>query len=148
METLYNKYKDIFEKSLKETKTKISQKIKKQKNFKILIKHAENNLFSQKKKPSLKECEDAAIKYIIYKVAEDEALIYRDFSNCVKSAFSYPAMGHGKYLTHQAIPPLESCISLYTSSKGVKAQPWQGIGKKEKNNRIIILTKNNLKKYA
>ena len=139
---LYDEFSLEFEPKLAEVNERLAGILPIESSFGTLLEHAMGNVYLDEKDMTERDalCRKAAIDYVVFKVAEDEARIYRGFSQSVKSAFAYPAMGHARYVEGELVPPRDSHISLYTTSKGVIVQPWQAIGVSE-GGRVICLTK-------
>ena len=86
--TLYKKYSADFEKHLSEAKKNIEKDIYNQPDFEKLILNARKNIFRgdlEFKEEILERSREAAKDYIIYRVAEEEAKIFRDFDDCIRS---------------------------------------------------------------
>lgn len=144
---LYDRYSAELEPKIAEVRERLALILPSEPFFNTLVLHARSNVYLKGADSSEHDelCRNAAIDYIIFKVAEDEANIYRDYSQSVKSAFCYPAMGHARYVRGELIPPRDCNLSFYTTRQGDKVQPWQAIGAVI-DCRVVCMTKKRIEK--
>lgn len=146
---LYEKYSIDFDKCLAEAKEKIEKDIYNQSDFEKLTLNARKNVFGKDFKSEneiLERSRDAAKDYIIYRVAEEEAEIFRDFNDCVRSFFIKYIPFYKRYIKdiNKTKPRLDCSLVFFTGKKGNITQPWQAIGKKDEN-EVLFLSQNRLK---
>lgn len=145
---LYEKYFIDLDRHLTEAKEKIEKDIYNQPDFEKLTLNARKNVFGKDLKSEdeiLERSKDAAKDYIIYRVAEEEAKIFRDFDDCIRSFFIKYAPFYKRYIKNinETTPNLDCSLIFYTGKKGNITQPWQAIGKKEED-EIMFLSQNRL----
>jgi len=147
--TLYKKYSVDFEKNLLEARKNIEKDISNQPDFEKLIFNARKNVFGsdlESENKILERSHDAAKNYIIYRVAEEEAKIFRDFDDCIRSFFIKYIPFYKRYIKdiNETKPSLDCSLVFYTGKKGNITQPWQAIGKR-KEDEVLFLGQNRLK---
>ncbi|MBU1730079.1 hypothetical protein KJ557_00775, partial [Patescibacteria group bacterium] len=146
---LYEKYSIDFDKRLAEAKEKIEKDIYNQPDFEKLTLNARKNVFGKDLKSEdeiLERSRDAAKDYIIYRVAEEEAEIFRDFNDCIRSFFIKYIPFYKRYIKdiNKTKPRLDCSLVFFTGKKGNITQPWQAVGKKD-GDEILFLSQNRLK---
>ena len=146
---LYEKYSIDFDKRLAEVKEKIEKDIYNQPDFEKLTLNARKNVFGKDLKSEdeiLERSRDAAKDYIIYRVAEEEAEIFRDFNDCIRSFFIKYIPFYKRYIKdiNKTKPRLDCSLVFFTGKKGNITQPWQAVGKKD-GDEILFLSQNRLK---
>ncbi|NUN10292.1 MAG: hypothetical protein HUU54_14050 [Ignavibacteriaceae bacterium] len=78
-------------------------------------------------------CKKAAKSYIIYRVAEENAIIYRNYSDHIRCSFIRYSTFFAFYKHYIAgvdelKPSLEGVLHFYSGGKGNITQPWQFMG--------------------
>ncbi len=150
--TLYQKYAEDFNFSLQNAKKKIGDEIYSKPGFDHLVANARKNItvadLNSEEEIDLRSFE-AAKDYIIYRVAEEEAKIFRDFADSIRFSFIRFSPFYSVYkdylpLIEEIRPGLNCVLHLYTGSKGNITQPWQAIGKIVEN-QIFFLSQQRLK---
>lgn len=146
---LYEKYSIDFNKRLAEAKEKIEKDIYIQLDFEKLVSNARKNVFGKDLKSEdeiLERSGGAAKDYIIYRVAEEEAEIFRDFNDCIRSFFIKYIPFYRRYIRNinETKPSLDCFLVFYTGKKGNITQPWQAVGEKN-GNEVLFLSQNRLK---
>lgn len=146
---LYEKYSIDFDKRLAEAKEKIEKDIYNQPDFEKLTLNARKNVFGKDLKSEdeiLERSRDAAKDYIIYRVAEEEAEIFRDFNDCIRSFFIKYIPFYKRYIKdiNKTKPRLDCSLVFFTGKKGNITQPWQAVGKKD-GDEVLFLSQNRLK---
>ncbi|MBU2234002.1 radical SAM protein [Patescibacteria group bacterium] len=146
---LYEKYSIDFDKRLAEAKEKIEKDIYNQPDFEKLTLNARKNVFGKDLKSEdeiLERSRDAAKDYIIYRVAEEEAEIFRDFNDCIRSFFIKYIPFYKGYIkdVNKTKPRLDCSLVFFTGKKGNITQPWQAVGKKD-GDEVLFLSQNRLK---
>ena len=146
---LYEKYSIDFNKCLAEAKEKIEKDIYYQPDFEKLTLNARKNVFGKDLKSEdeiLERSRDAAKDYIIYRVAEEEAEIFRDFNDCIRSFFIKYIPFYKRYIKdiNKTKPRLDCSLVFFTGKKGNITQPWQAVGKKD-GDEVLFLSQNRLK---
>ena len=149
LSNLYKKYFEDFEKKLQEVKKRISNVVEKNPDFEKLIINARKNLFVRDLKTERKikkQSIDSAKNYLIYRVAEEEANIFREFKNCIRSYFIRYIPFYKQYIKdiNQTMPHLDCSLVFFTGGKGNITQPWQAIGKRE-GKKVLFLSQERLK---
>jgi len=151
--TLYQKSKR-FRQKLDEVEKRIKKDLDRDHNLERLTINARKNIFtddltneSEIKTRAL----NSAKNYIIYRVAEEEAQIFIEFENCIRSSFIRYKSFYQKYIKNinQTKPHLNCYLNFFTSKKGNITQPWQAIAKRNKK-EIIFLSQErikNIKRY-
>ena len=147
--TLYKKYSVDFEKHLSEARETIEKDIYNQPDFEKLVLNARKNVFGSDLKSEdkiLERSKESAKDYIIYRVAEEEAKIFRDFDDCIRSFFIKYIPFYKRYIkdVNKTKPRLDCSLVFYTGIKGNITQPWQAMGKKD-GNEVLFLSQNRLK---
>ncbi len=146
--TLYQNSKNFREK-LNEIDKRIREDIDKNNNFEKLIINARKNIFIKDlvDEEEIKiRCFNSAKNYIIYRVAEEEAQIFGEFDDCIRSFFIRYKSFYQKYIKdiNQTRPHLNCFLSFFTGRKGNITQPWQAIGKKD-DKEVVFLSQERLK---
>ncbi len=147
--TLYEKYSVDFKKHLSEARENIEKDIYNQSDFEKLIFNARKNVFGKDLESNdeiLERSKKAARDYIIYRVAEEEAKIFREFDDCIRSFFIKYIPFYKRYIKNisETKPRLDCSLVFYTGRKGNITQPWQATGKKE-GDEILFLSQDRLK---
>ena len=147
---LYKKYHYDFEKTLKKVKDRISGEIENHENFEKLAVNARKNIFTNdlKNKKEIKiRSVNSARNYIIYRIAEEESQIFKEFKNCIRSFSIKYIPFYKQYIKNinQTIPRLDCSLVFFTGKKGNITQPWQAIGRKN-GEEIIFLSQKRLGK--
>lgn len=154
---LYRQYAADFDDCLLTTNARISNAIYDDPNFDILLRNASKNLFGANQMSAgelLQKSAEAARTYIVYRVAEEQAGIYRDFENYIRCSFIRFSPFYHFYrqfiLDIDLIqPPLKGVLHFYTGGKGNITQPWQacGISKSINNDRVVFLSQTRRNQY-
>jgi len=114
-----------------------------------LAKNARKNISKDKLRESNFDllCQKAAKDYVIYRVAEEEAGIFRDFEGCIRAFFIRYASFYRQYISDldKTKPHLDCSLVFFTGCPGNVTQPWQAIGKKE-GEKVLFLSQEKLKK--
>lgn len=146
---LYEKYNTDFNKCLIKVKERIEKDIFHQPDFGKLTHNARKNIYKKDLKSEneiLQRSKSSAKDYIIYRVAEEEAEIFRDFDDCIRSFFIKYIPFYKVYIKDitKTKPRLDCSLTFYTGNKGNITQPWQALGKKD-GEKILFLSQNRLK---
>lgn len=146
---LYEQYFEDFQSKLKEVRGRISSQLPKEEGFEKLVANARKNIdkkLSKNENEIQNKCILAAKEYVIHRVAEEEARIFRDYSECIRGFFIKYIPFYKKYLINieQTTPNLDCSLVFFTGSKGNVTQPWQSIGKEE-DGKIKFLSQGRLK---
>jgi len=141
---LYEKYHIDFNRCLIEVKERIEKDIYHQSDFEKLTHNARKNIYGKDLKSEnevLQRSKNSARDYIIYRVAEEEAEIFRDFDDCIRSFFIKYIPFYKKYIRDITTtkPRLDCSLTFYTGNKGNITQPWQALGKKD-GEKILFLS--------
>lgn len=142
--SLYNKYHIEFNNKINGVRKRISEDIEKQPGFEKLVANAGKNIFitteNQDNKDIKKQSIKSAKEYVIYRVAEEEVQIFRDFDDCIRSFFIKYIPFYKQFIADINLtkPDLECSLVLYTGGKGNVSQPWQSVGIIE-NNKVKFL---------
>lgn len=145
---LYEKYHIDLNRCLMEVKERIGKDICNQPDFEKLSLNAGKNIYKNDLKSEdeiLQRSRDSAKDYIIYRVAEEEALIFRDFDDCIRSFYIKYIPFYKKYIEDitKTKPRLDCSLTFYTGNKGNITQPWQALGKKD-GEKVLFLSQNRL----
>ncbi len=146
--TLYQKSKN-FRQKLDEVERRIKKDLDEVENIEKLIKNARKNIFTDdltSEREIRKRVFNSAKNYIIYRVAEEEAQIFIEFKDCIRSSFIRYKRFYQKYIKDidQTKPNLNCYLNFFTSKKGNITQPWQAIAEKNKK-EIIFLSQERIK---
>ncbi len=146
---LYKKYSSIFENNLLKAEKSIEKDICDQPDFEKMVLNAKKNIFKNKFKSEEKILEQsriAAKDYVVYRVAEEESKIFRDFDDCIRSFFVKYVPFYKRYIKEldKTVPRLDCFLVFYTGQKGNITQPWQAIGKKQED-KILFLSQDRLR---
>lgn len=151
---LYRQYADDFDDCLLATNARISEAIYYDPNFAMLLRYAAKNLFGSNQmsvRELLQKSAEAARTYLIYRVTEEQAGIYRYFENHIRCSFIRFSPFYHFY--RQFIPdidlirpPLNGVLHFYTGGKGNITQPWQayGISNSINKNHSVFLSQTRL----
>lgn len=147
---LYKKYSTNFDKHLVEVKKRIEKDVYTQPDFEKLVSNARKNIFTEDLKSKdkiLERSKEAAKNYIIYRIAEEEAQIFRDYDDCIRAFFIRYISFYISFIKdiNKTKPRLDCSIIFVTGKKGNIMQPWQAIGKKQ-GDEILFLSQNRLNK--
>jgi len=150
--TLYRKYSTDFDKHLIGVREKIEKDIYNQPDFDKLASNAKKNVFGKDLKSEgkiLERSRNAAKDYIIYRIAEEEAEIFRDFNDCIRSFFIKYIPFYKKYIKDisKTKPRLDCLLVFYTGKKGNITQPWQAVGVND-GEKVLFLSQERLKYKA
>ena len=118
--------------------------------FDELVSNAKNNIFYkdlESEKDIVERSRDAARDYVIYRVAEEEAEIFRDFDDCIRAFFIKYAPFYKKYIKDitKTKPRLDCAVTFYTGKKGNITQPWQAVGRR-RGEEVLFLSQKRLNK--
>jgi len=146
--TLYEKYHNEFNYCLEKAIQDFTNDIYQQPGFSKLVANARKNIFIgdiQNENKIIEESREAAKDYVIYRVAEEEALIFREFDDCIRSFFIKYAPFYKKYIKDisKTKPRLDHSLIFYTGRKGNITQPWQAIGQ-ENEGEVLFLSQGRL----
>jgi len=146
---LYKKYSVDFLMYLAKLKQEITNDVYNQPDFEKLVSNAKKNIFGDDLKSESKIMEvskEAAKDYIVYRVAEEEAEIFRDFDDCIRSFFIKYTPFYRRYIKNvsKTKPRLDCLLVFYTGKKGNITQPWQAIGR-ENGGELLFLSQERLK---
>ena len=77
---------------------------------------------------------------MLFRVAEEETMIFRDFDDCIRSFFIKYVPFYRQYIQDVNIikPPLDCFLIFFTGNKGNITQPWQAMGKKDGDNILFL----------
>ncbi len=150
LSVLYDKYSTEFEEVLMKAKSIISEDIEKQENFGKLVANARKNVFSkdlEDEEKIQKRSISSAKDYVIYRVVEEEAKIFREFDECIRTFFIKYTPFYKQYIRDisQTIPHLDCSLVFFTGKKGNITQPWQTIGIKH-GEEVIFMSQKRLNK--
>lgn len=147
---LCKRYEQAFQISLQKAQKLIRPEIHQDPNFDLLLTNASKNIFKQDLNTSLEvwnRSRDAAREYIIYRLAEEDARIFRDYDDCIRGAFIKFSLFFNFYQPYLCIeqtqPRLDCVLHFYTGGKGNITQPWQAIGQR-KDNKVLFLSQQRL----
>ena len=146
---LYKRYSADFLMHLTKTKQEITNDICSQPDFKKLVSNARKNVFGEdleSKSKIMERSREAAKDYIVYRVAEEKAEIFREFDDCIRSFFIKYTPFYKRYIKDMSKtkPRLDCLLVFYTGKKGNITQPWQAIGR-ENNEELLFLSQERLK---
>ncbi len=149
--TLYERFSDTFWDNLKDVEIKLFDQFLRLPNFEKLAKGARNNVFfplSVSEDEKIKMSNEAALRYCIVRSAEEKTMIYRDFSNCIRSYFVkiipfYMPIIMSFDSPSDTQPDIDRSLLFYTWCKWNITQPWQAVWKQE-NGKILFLSKTRL----
>ncbi|MDD5696718.1 MAG: radical SAM protein [Candidatus Pacebacteria bacterium] len=141
---LYERYSTDFLTYLIKAKQEITDDIYSQPEFEKLVSNARKNIFREDLKSESKIMErsrEAAKDYIVYRVAEEEAEIFREFDDCIRSFFIKYTPFYKRYIkdVSKTKPRLDCLLVFYTGKKGNITQPWQATGR-ENNGELLFLS--------
>ncbi|MEA3369451.1 MAG: L-tyrosine/L-tryptophan isonitrile synthase family protein, partial [Candidatus Ratteibacteria bacterium] len=134
----YEKYGKNFRETLLRIKKKVYRDVENTLEFPTLVKHAQRNIFDVGLTPEQIEQKgiQAAKDYVVYRVAEEEARVFRDFDHCIRGFFIKRYIEKETASVH---------FVFYTGGKGNRVQPWQAIGRKDSAGKVQFLTQRRLK---
>jgi MoaA/NifB/PqqE/SkfB family radical SAM enzyme len=146
---LYEKYSANLTACLLERGQEITNDVCSQPDFEKLVSNARKNIFREDLKLESQIAErskEAAKDYIIYRVAEEEAEIFRDFDDCIRSFFIKYTPFYKRYIKDisKTKPRLDCLLVFYTGRKGNITQPWQAVGQ-ENSGEVLFLSQGRLK---
>lgn len=147
---LYERYSVDFQSTLSAAERGIGEEVYMHPGFETLRLNAQKNML---KHPGwstdefAERCKRAARGYIVYRVAEEQARIYRDYSEHIRCSFIRFSPFYAFYRQYidriaDIRPRLDSVLHFYTGSKGNITQPWQAMGTMEldEGRRIVYLS--------
>lgn len=130
---LYDKYKDDFVRELNTTRVEFSDIILTHKSFEKLARNAQKNLYTEgcSDNQCLREQSTKAAKtYVIYRLAEERARIFREYEDCIRFAFVKLRLFFSFY--NKCLNDIEDnylhmkrVLHFHTGRKGNITQPWQ-----------------------
>jgi len=140
---LYGRYSTDFLAYLTKIKQEITDDIYSQPDFEKLVSNARKNVFGEDLESESKIMErsrEAAKDYIVYRVAEEEAEIFREFDDCIRSFFIKYTPFYKRYIkdVSKTKPRLDCLLVFYTSRKGNITQPWQAISREEGGELLFL----------
>jgi hypothetical protein len=141
---LYHKYAPEFESTLMDVQERVIPSIDVTSDeFIGLVKNAKSNIFTADLSlDSEKEVRaiEAARDYIIYRVAEEEAGIFRDFSTAIRSFFIRYVSHYKQHISDitKTTPRLDNLLTYHTGKHGNITQPWQAEGCSDGEKIIFI----------
>jgi len=149
---LYRLYAEDFGLQLKEAQQQINSDIFSHVDFKRLQSNAAKNIYTfdlTSEKDITSRSKNAARDYIVYRVAEERAEIFRDYRDCIRFSFIKFSPFFNIYKDYipgicRIQPGLNCVLYLYTGNKGNISQPWQAIGV-EHDNKVIFLSQKKMK---
>ncbi len=149
LSTLYDKYSTRFEETLIKVRGRISKDVENHKDFGKLIANAKKNVFGKELESEGKikaRSINSARDYVIYRITEEEANIFREFKDCIRSFFIKYIPFYKQYIkeTDEIIPHLDCSLVFFTGRKGNITQPWQAISREE-SGEILFLSQERLK---
>ena len=149
---LYKRYAPAFEQALEDAQHTVAPLLSEHPLYAKLVTHAERNLSLTH--PTIHRPEEAlkaAHNYIVYRLAEEKAGIFRDYAPCIRGSFvkfSLFLSFYAPYLDLSSIqPPLDCVLHFYTGAKGNITQPWQALGEKQQD-RVLFLSQRRLSQKA
>ena len=135
---------------MQDAEKKIGEEVFGQPQFEKLFVNAQKNIRREQVWTDgefLARCKAAARSYIVYRVAEEMAGIYNEYSDHIRCSFirfSPFYAFYNQYIDHidSIRPSLGSVLHFYTGSKGNITQPWQALGCKEVDGgkRIVYIS--------
>jgi hypothetical protein len=148
---LYEKYASVFNEKINSIGAELSREIESHPDFSHLVRNAEKNFDKDSLSPDKTEslCKKSARDYVIFRVAEEEALIFRDFNDCIRSFFIKYIPFYKQYIKeiNNTKPNIDCSLIFFTGYKGNITQPWQAIGKTE-NDKVMFYSQERIKKAA
>ena len=146
---LYKKYSADFIGYLKKAEQDFAGDIHSRPDFEKMVCNAGKNVFhedSESEKEIAERNEEAAKNYMVYRAAEENAEIFREFDDCIRSFFIKYAPFYKKYIEDifRTKPRLDCVLIFYTGNKGNITQPWQAVGA-ENGGKVSFLSQERLK---
>lgn len=151
--SLYAQHSKSFERKLKELDNPtFFKKLENYSGFQKLISNAKKNIFTKalSSEDFQAESVNCAKRFILYRIAEEDCLLFRDFADCIRSYYTKYAAVYNilvKDITHTK-PRLDCTLFFFTGGKGNITQPWQAIGRKGFGGKVIFLSQEKLSKQA
>jgi hypothetical protein len=141
---LYDKYSEEFLTLLKEVEERIAKDVFEQADFLKLVLNARKNVFSKalaSEEKIMERSKIAAKDYVVYRVVEEEAKIFREYKDCIRSFFIKYIPFYKKYIKDVSTtePRLDCSLVFYTGGKGNITQPWQAVGIRN-NDKVIFVS--------
>lgn len=91
----------------------------------------------------------ATLKYILYRLAEERAQIFRDFDDSIRASLIKFSLFFDVYRPYLNLPDtqprLDCVLHFYTGGKGNITQPWQALGQVE-GERVLFLSQERLQR--
>lgn len=148
----YQEYDKEFRERLESARKRVYSDIEKMPYFSTLVENATRNILDEDLTPSQIEQRSiaAAKEYVVYRVAEEEARIFREFDHCIRGFFIKYAPYYRKYIgtTEESEFAQDAYFVFYTGGKGNRIQPWQAIGVKDTSGKSQFLTQKRLLNMA
>jgi MoaA/NifB/PqqE/SkfB family radical SAM enzyme len=145
---LYEKYSTSLNEKIESVRAELDKEIESHPDFAHLVRNASKNFDKNSLAPDTIEvlCKKSAKDYVIFRVAEEEALIFRDFDDCIRSFFIKYIPFYKQYIKNinNTKPNINCSLIFFTGYKGNITQPWQAIGKIE-NDKVIFYSQERLK---
>jgi hypothetical protein len=134
--SLYKSYAAEFEKALSDAEKCIGEEVLLHPGFETLRRNSQKNILRApgcSDEAFMDRCTRAARGYIVYRIAEEQARIYREYSEHIRCSFIRFSPFFAFYRQYifqieELRPRLDSVLHFYTGSKGNITQPWQAMG--------------------
>lgn len=144
--TLYVQYDKKFQSCLAHAQERIHyETLVKHPLFTPLIHNARKNIFTANlntEREKEERSQKAALNYIHYRLAEEKALIYRDFEPCIRASFIKLSLFFSFYTPYLDLtlttPRLDATLHFYAGRKGNVTQPWQAIGHSDRQKTLFL----------
>lgn len=151
---LYSRYAGPFTEHLQLAETQVTEAIFKQPLFEQLVHNAKKNIYPHNLHSAEalhQDCLTSARKYIVYRLAEEKARIFRDYDDCIRCSlikFSlFFAFYQGYLSMSETQPRLDCVLHFYTGGKGNVTQPWQAVGEMQ-GDQVKFLSQERLQKRS
>lgn len=122
-----------------------------QPDFDTLATNARKNLFISPEtgESRLRDLSvEAARQYVLCRIAEEEAGLFRDYAGCLRSSFIRYTQFYQRYIdVERTDPRLDAGLVFFTGGKGNVTQPWQAVAHRA-GGRVSFLTQKRLREAA
>jgi hypothetical protein len=148
---LYTQYAEAFQSCLAEARKQLCQEtVAKHPLFNILVDNARKNIFTgdlSTEREKAERSQDAALRYIRYRLAEEKAMLYQDFEPCIRASFIKLSLFFSFYAPYLELamttPRLDASLHFYAGKKGNITQPWQAVAY-PKEQKVFFLSQSQL----
>ncbi|MGV3525199.1 MAG: type II toxin-antitoxin system PemK/MazF family toxin [Candidatus Sericytochromatia bacterium] len=147
---LYTRYAADFAEALQAARQTLAHDIENHPGFAKLVANARKNIFCADlvhEADKLARSRTAACDYIVYRLAEEKARIFRDYPHCLRASlvkFSQFLVFYAQHLDlAQTQPRLDCLLHFYTGGKGNVTQPWQALGE-HSGDKVVFLSQERL----